>query len=305
MTNTPSSPEASGADSNRRVGTKNQRLVPLTVWLCSDSATADDKGAKNEPARPKPGELCAQHRHAVGHQLARHLISSWTMRDELVVEAYTSGDAVLSAAAGLDRRAVALVPLPLAQHIGVRLCATHGPAARRKVEMRPARADQMTRALADQPGQAALVIAAPPSYAVGGGVPKVVGQHGCPACQADLGMLEHLQLSKFLAAAWETLQPSGVLAVVTNARHQDDGRLHDPAPSIIRQASQLGFVYVQHVVALRVPIEGDALAVQHEPGEIGMLCDVGSKAPVPRANVHSDVLLFVRPVGVERDGSQQ
>ncbi|MCP2341997.1 hypothetical protein [Actinomadura rupiterrae] len=269
--------------------------MPLTVWLCSDSSTGET-AATSEPNRAARGELCEEHRQEVGRQLARHLINTCTESDDVVVEAFTASDAVLGAAAELGRRGVALVPhFPLAQYIGSRLRATYDKDTLARVAMRPVRPDQITRGLADHSRDIALVIAAPPPYEVGGRRPKVVGQHGCPACRADVWMLERQQLTEFLKGAWQVLKPGGVLAIVTSARHQDDGGLHDPAPQVIAQASRMGFVYAQHVIALRVPIEGDALAVQLTPTEVGQLRNIGSVAPSLRARVHADVCLFVKP----------
>ncbi|MFC4912256.1 hypothetical protein [Actinomadura gamaensis] len=278
----------------------------MTVWLCSDPdhprttsaspATDGETGGAAGSAPSEITELCAEHRQAVGHQLARHLISTCTTPGERVVEAFTASDAVLRAAVELDRNAVALVPhFPLAQHLGARLRARHRIEELTRVAMRSVRPDQMHLGLADQARNVSLVVAAPPAYEVGGRGPKMVGQHGCPACRADLWMLGRQQLTGFLAGAWEILKPGGVLATVTTARPQCDGRLHDPAPQVIARASRQGFVYVQHVIALRVPIEGDALAVQVHPGEVAQLHDIGSEAPPPRVSVHADVCLFVKP----------
>ncbi|WUH98753.1 hypothetical protein OHR68_35430 [Spirillospora sp. NBC_00431] len=191
-----------------------------------------------------------------------------------------------------------MVPhFPLAQHIGTRLRATLTQEQLARVQMRSTRPDQMARGLADHLGDVALVVAAPPSYETGGNVPRRVGNRGCPACQAcraDLWMLGAEQLAWFLAAAWKVLRPGGVLAIITTARHQA-GRLIDPAPRIIRQAQRLGFRYAQHIIALRVPIDGDALVVQAGPADLAELRDARSCALPPPVSVHADVCLFTKP----------
>ncbi|MFI0487077.1 hypothetical protein [Actinomadura sp. 9N215] len=130
-------------------------------------------------------------------------------------------------------------------------------------------------------------------------------ERGCPACRAcraDLWMLGAEQLALFLAAAWKVLRPGGVLAIITTARHQA-GRLVDPAPRIIRQAQAqgLGFRYVQHVIALRVPIDGDALVIQAGPADLAELRDTRSRALPPPVSVHADVCLFTKPQPERRD----
>ncbi|WP_021592210.1 hypothetical protein [Actinomadura welshii] len=276
-------------------------MVPLTVWLCSDTtgATTDSSTAVGIGARKAAtdlaAEICLRHRQSVGQELARHLIGTCTSTGDVVAEGFTTSEATLAAAAGLGRRGIALVPhFPLAQHIGTRLRATLHQEQLARVQMRPVRADQMARGLADHLGEAALVIAAPPPYETGGHAPRRVGERGCPACRADLWMLTGEQLALFLAGAWKVLQPGGVLAIATTARHEG-GRLIDPAPRIIRQAQGLGFRYAQHVIALRVPIDGDALVVQAGPADLAQLRDTRSRTLPPPVSVHADVCLFTKP----------
>ncbi|MEU9018669.1 hypothetical protein [Actinomadura sp. NPDC048394] len=271
-------------------------MVPLTVWLCSDTTAAKPATpAKKRDNRPESAGICVQHRQAVGRQLAQHLISTCTREGDLVAEGFTTSDAVLVAAAQLDRRAIALVPhFPLAQHIGTRLRATLDQQQLTRVQMRPARPDQMARGLADNLGDVALVIAAPPWHEVGGRPRGHRTERGCAACRAELWMLSSQQLGLFLAAAWRVLRPGGVLAVTTTAHHHA-GRLVDPAPRIIRHAQSLGFRYAQHVIALRVPVEGDALVVQAGPTDLAHLRDTRSSALPPTVGVHATVSLFTKP----------
>ncbi|MFI0410621.1 hypothetical protein [Actinomadura sp. 3N508] len=289
-------------------------MVPLTVWLCSDTTDSLPPRTRHhgaagcahdaDPAVVTPKQICLAHRQTVGHQLARHLIGTCTREGELVAEGFTTSEATLTAAAGLNRRGIALVPyFPLAQHIGTRLRATLTQEQLARVQMRPTRPDQMARGLADHLGEVALLIAAPPAYETGGRTPRRGGDHGCPACRADLWMLSSEQLGLFLAAAWKVLRPGGVLAIITTARYQA-GRLIDPAPRIIRQAQGLGFRYAQHIIALRVPIDGDALVVQAGPADLAELRDTRSGALSPPVSVHADVCLFTKPRGRTDGGAR-
>ncbi|MEO3830331.1 hypothetical protein [Actinomadura sp. B10D3] len=232
------------------------------------------------------------------------MITTCTGEGDLVADGFTASEAVLAAAAGLDRRGIALVPhFPLAQHIGARLRGSLSEELLKRVEMRPARPDQMARALADHLGDVALVIAAPPPYETGGHAPRTVGERSCPACRADLWMLSSEQLGLFLASAWKVLRPGGVLAIATTTRQQA-GRLIDPAPRIIRQAQGLGFRYAQHVIALRVPIDEDALVVQAGPADLAQLRDTRSRALPPPVSVHADVCLFTKPQARREGGAR-
>ncbi|SPT51211.1 hypothetical protein [Actinomadura madurae] len=295
MNHTPSNPNHPPTSNNRPAD--ERRMVPLTVWLCSDPRS------EKQPPRPdarshreKSGTtICVQHRQTIWKELAQHLISTCTSQGALVAEGFTTSEATLITAAELDRRAIALVPhFPLAQHIGTRLRATLDQRQLRRVQMRPVRPDQMAKGLADYLGQVSLVIGAPPPYETGGHHPKRASATGCPACRADLWMLSSEQLGLFMASAWRVLAPGGVLAVITTARHQA-GRLIDPAPRIIRHAQSLGFRYAQHVIALRVPIEGDALVVQAGPTDLAQLRDTRSHVLPPTVGVHAAVSLFKKP----------
>lgn len=280
-----------------------RRMVPLTVWLCADTADAVNRGrGRTQPDDAKG--TCRRHQQSAGRELARHLIGTCTREGDVVVEGFTTGEATLVAAAGLDRRGIALVPhFPLAQHIGARLRNTLSEEQLTRVAMRPARPDQMARGLADHLGDVALVTAAPPPYETGGRPPRQTGERDCPACRADLWMLTGEQLALFLASAWKVLRPGGILAITTTARHHA-GRLIDPAPRIIRQAQGLGFRYAQHIIALRVPIDGDALVVQAGPTDLAELRDTRSRALPPSASVHADVTLFTKPQSRKRGGSR-
>ena len=294
-------------------GDIQRRMVPLTVWLCSDTT---DSAPSNAGSRADPGaeharahatrsttQICLPHRQAVGRELARHLIGTCTHEGDLVAEGFTTSEATLVAAAGLGRRGIALVPhFPLAQHIGTRLRADLPQDQLAQVQMRPARPDQMARGLADHLGDVAMVVAAPPPYETGGHPPRRVGERGCPACRADLWMLTSEQLGLFLASAWKVLRPGGVLAITTTARHQG-GRLIDPAPRIIRHAQGLGFRYVQHVIALRVPIDGDALVIQAGPADLAHLRDARSRALPPQVSVHAALCLFTKPHARQGNGT--
>ncbi|MFV2179626.1 hypothetical protein [Actinomadura sp. LOL_011] len=273
-------------------------MLPLTVWLCSDTTTDENSNATREMHRSGLlSGLCPRHRPGVGNELARHLITTCTREGDLVAEAFTTGEATLATTARLGRWGVALVPhFPLAQHLRARLRATLTDAQQARAHMRPCRPDQIARALTDHHGQAALVIADPPPGDAAGR-PRGAGERQCPACRAcraRTGMQTIEQFGLFLHGAHRVLRPGGVLAITTTARHHD-GRFHDPGPRIIRQAQAAGFRYAQHVIALRVPIDGDTLAVQAGPTDLAQLRDVRSQTLPPAVTVHADVCLFTKP----------
>jgi hypothetical protein len=170
--------------------------------------------------------------------------------------------------------------------------------------MRPCRADQMHRGIADHSGQVALVIAAPPTVGSRTAEPKPRRARGaCPACLSDVLTDSAFHARSFLPAAYQILRPGGHLAVVTTARLHN-GHLIDPAPAIIREARKAGFCYSQHIIAVRVPVEGDTLLIQAGPASLGQLRDIRSRALPPAARVHADVCILTRPSGSGRGGDR-
>jgi hypothetical protein len=269
-------------------------LLPLTVWLCSDTGQRAPVGGGEESGKDRGG-LCVRHRHVVGHELARHLIACCTGEGDLVTEAYTASEATLAAAADLGRRAIACVSYPpLARHIGARLRATVTADRLTGLAMRPTTPECLASGLADYSGKVQLVIAAPPPHQISGRAGPAPGTASCLACQAEVWVVSDRQLRAFLLASWRVLARGGHLAVITTARHEG-GRLVDPAPVLIRQARALGFRYTQHVIALRVPVRGDELIVQAGPGEIAQVRDAGCRTLPPAVTVHGDVCLFTKP----------
>ncbi|TMQ92018.1 hypothetical protein ETD83_28235 [Actinomadura soli] len=297
-TNKPPTP-ASGA----------RQLLPLTVWLCPDDTTdqpTHDAQPCHGPAhRAARTWTCERHLGTISSGLARHLIATTTGEHDVIAEAFTTNSATLRTAASLDRRAVGCVPhFPLAQHIGAQLRAHLPHEQLGRVAMRPCRADQMHRGIADHSGQVALVIAAPPM--AGGHIAESRARRArgaCSACLSDVLTDSAFHSQSFLPAAYRILRPGGHLAVVTTARHRN-GHLIDPAPAIIREARKAGFRYSQHIIAVRVPVEGDTLLIQAGPGSLGQLRDIRSRALPPAARVHADVCLLTRPGGSGQGGGR-
>ncbi|MDX6738144.1 hypothetical protein [Actinocorallia sp. A-T 12471] len=264
-----------------------QELLPLTVWLCPDRPEEETAG----------GTSCVRHRGTVGVELARHLLNVCTGTGGVVVDAFAGGEAVTAASVRAGRRAVACVPhFPLAQRIQERLARTLTDEERDRVLLRPCLPDHLHQGLADLAGEVDLVIGAPPVVGLGGGPSGGRRDPGCAACRWDVRTLDTARLHGFLDSAARVLKPGGHVAVVTTARYAQ-GRLFDPAPRIVRNARRAGLRYVQHAIAIRVPVDGDVLVVQAGPDDLAQLRDPRETVLPPVVSLHADVCLFTKPRG--------
>ncbi|MEO3807246.1 hypothetical protein [Nonomuraea sp. B1E8] len=277
---------------SKRSRTTERRLVPLSVWLCSDITPGSN--TRNSPAAADV--VCARHRQAVGRELARHLIEACSRPGGVVTDALPTSETVLLTAASMERLGVGCVPrLPVAQHLAGRLRQELAADQRAGVRLRPYGPHELREALRGLEGWVELLIAALPPYPEFGR-PADPASVSCPTCRTEQPTLAMPQLGRFLEDAHHVLAPGGHLAVVTTARHER-GRLVDLAPAIIRRATVAGLAYIQHIIAIRVPIQGDTLVVQSNPAELAQLRHAQSTELPPLVSVHADVCLFARAGG--------
>jgi hypothetical protein len=99
------------------------------------------------------------------------------------------------------------------------------------------------------------------------------------------------------------LRVGGILVVLT---HSDwsRGELIDPTGAVVASAQNADLLYLQHVVALHVPVRGGRFATELIPDADGSAADAQARAahraavrrlPVPHRRIHSDVLVFSQP----------
>jgi hypothetical protein len=149
----------------------------------------------------------------------------------------------------------------------------------------------LDRVCADWIGQTDLVLFdVPPPI---GGEPKC--RRGLPA--GDLRLLEGaafaVALEEAFAAAARLLRPGGYMAVVCR-RGVPRPRPLDRVATCVRCASAAGLSYVQHVIALAVPIRGDRLAADEVPSQVLNASHAAAAATLV-SPVHDDVCVFTRP----------
>ncbi|WP_436499522.1 hypothetical protein [Actinokineospora sp. HUAS TT18] len=99
------------------------------------------------------------------------------------------------------------------------------------------------------------------------------------------------------------LRVGGILAVLT---HSDwsQGELVDPTGAVVAAAQNADLLYLQHVVALHVPVRDGRFATEVLPDDDGSTAERRARTehratvrelPAPHTRVHSDVLVFAQP----------
>lgn len=99
------------------------------------------------------------------------------------------------------------------------------------------------------------------------------------------------------------LRVGGILAVLT---HSDwsRGELTDPTGTIVASAQNADLLYLQHIVAVHVPVRDGRFATDLIPDVDGSAADAQARTahraavrglPVPHRRIHSDVLVFAQP----------
>ncbi|MFI7455219.1 hypothetical protein ACIBQX_47650 [Nonomuraea sp. NPDC049714] len=238
-----------------------QRHLPLSVWLAAaDTETVLACGAG----------CCVP----VSGPLARQLVSACTRLGETVIHIGATDHQVISAALSMGCRAsVTFSDSVQAGVVWTRLTRSHPEHDLQVADLRVTRPERVGPVLADLAGAAALVLI----------------EQTCTAGQpATAGSFD-------VESAGELVKPGGYLAVITGLCHAENGVV-DPAPGIIARARQVGLLYLQHIIALRVPARGERSDPVVSPCVVTMAQKLrGWVGPSDSARVHSDLLLFTKP----------
>ncbi|KAB8192563.1 hypothetical protein FH608_023965 [Nonomuraea phyllanthi] len=224
--------------------------------------------------------------------LARHLVSACTRLGDTVIHLDATDHQLVSAALVTGCRVTATFADPaLAGVTWTRLTRTHLEDDLQVADLRVIRPENSAQALEDLSGTAALVVVqqscAPSS-----------DEAGRPAAGAAASDVQPIAVS----AAATLLKPGGHLAVVTGL-HRAEDRVVDPVPEVIRRARGAGLRYLQHIIALRLPVRGERIDPVMSQREVAAAQALPPCAGLPvSARVHSDVLLFTKVTGLA-DGS--
>ncbi|WP_146607846.1 hypothetical protein [Spongiactinospora gelatinilytica] len=213
--------------------------------------------------------------------LAWHLITTCTRLGSLVIDIDATDHAVLSSALTPGCRAVATFTDPARAHLAWQALQRLHPGHDLDVaDLRIAPGQDADQVLTDLLGTADLVIAR---------------HHGHPS-HLDDREGDHLSAQpKGISRLAALLAAGGHLVIVTGL-HRADEYVRDPAPDIIRRAQQAGLTYLQHIVALHLPVQAGRL----EPPPTWR---VPTPEPAPArcagmpisVRLHTDVLIFNKP----------
>ncbi|MEV4175694.1 hypothetical protein [Nonomuraea sp. NPDC049709] len=225
----------------------------------------------------------------VSGPLARHLITACTRLGDLVIDLDAADHHVISTALTMGCQAAATITDPVrARAIGRALAISHPEHDLEVADLRFTRPDTLLTGIRDLTGAAALVVLTYACPSRRNELAETADTAAQPAQLADTR--GHAPLD--LAGSAALLKPGGHLVVVTGL-HRSEQNLTDPGPALIAETQRVGLLYLQHIVALRTPINGQ----QMEPPLTWGVSRAGAPIPgVPAsARVHSDVFIFTKP----------
>ncbi|MET8004263.1 hypothetical protein [Nonomuraea glycinis] len=249
-----------GSD-HQAVREQARRHLPLSVWL----AVADTETIS---------ACCAGCCVPVSGPLARQLVSACTRLGDTVIHIGATDHQVISAALSMGCRAtVTFSDSVQAGVVWMQLTRSHPEHDLQVADLRVTRPERVGPVLIDLAGVAALVVI----------------EQACTAGQPATAE------SFDVEPAGTLVKPGGYLAVITGLCHAENGVV-DPAPGIIARARQAGLIYLQHIIALRVPAHGERIDPVISPCAVTVAQELrGRVGPSDSARVHSDLLLFTKP----------
>jgi hypothetical protein len=213
------------------------------------------------------------------------VITAFSRPGDLVVIPAPGTGALLTAAAGIGRRALGLPTSP--RHSGdlaALLDRDLDPAVRPLARLRPGGPAALLDGSCREAGQAALAITA--ACATPGCPPPGPGSSGA-GHGADPGVL--------YAACQRVLRPGGLLTVITAAAREPGW-----PGEVIAHARAAGLVYTQHIIAVHAAIRGSRLHLPPAPDTPALHPPPGAVAS-PHLPAHSDLLVFANPGGPRHD----
>jgi modification methylase len=276
--------------------------LPLAVWPCAQTSLPRQRAGRYVPAS-------TTHPAKMAPELARRIVAGYSTPGQLVLDPMCGIGTTLVEACSLGRRA-----------LGVELEARWADLARanlafaldaerdRLAEVRCGDARTLAGLLADVAGSVDMVATSPPYACDVGMIDKPAWLAGRSLCRRDTlnysaepANLGHARGERYLAElagiyaqCYAVLRPGGLLVTVTkNLRRQ--GRVLDLAALTVQLASQAGFAYLQHVVALLAAVRDGDLHARPSFWQLTQTRKARARGQPAHLVVHEDVLVFTRP----------
>jgi DNA modification methylase len=235
--------------------------VPLAIWPVGQTAPKYQRAGRYHPG-------CAAHPGKMLPALARRIVSEYSAPGNLVCDPLAGTATTLVEAALLGRRAVGVeLESRWVEAANANLDFALRADERPLVTMVEGDATNLAALLGDEAGRVDLVCTSPP-YGCQVGIPNIARYRATGAMGRALALnystdrtnLGHARgaayedaMGEIYASCFAVLRPGGLIAVVTkNMRRK--GRTTDLAGLTIALCEQVGFTYLQHVVALHAAL---------------------------------------------------
>jgi DNA modification methylase len=281
--------------------------VPLAVWPCAQATAQRQRAGVYLPeCREHPGKMLPD--------LARRIVRAYSRPGDVVVDPMCGTGTTLVEAARLGRRAIGVdleerwVDLA-ARNLDRILDTTTRPNA----TVRIGDARRLPDLLPDVAGRVDLIATSPPYMCDAGVIDKPAWIAGARMCDhstlnysGDAANLGHARGDEYRAAmaavysgCHAVLRPGGLLVTVTKNMRRH-GRLVDLAAITRRLASDVGFGYLQHVVALHAGIRDSQLVGRPSFWQLSQVRRARAAGHPIHLVAHEDALVFhkITPEGV-------
>jgi modification methylase len=275
--------------------------LPLAVWPCAQTSPQYQRAGRYLPAS-------TAHPAKMLPELARRIITEYSPPGGLVVDPMCGIGTTLVEAAALGRCAVGVeLEARWSELAGANLGFALPDEQARRGQVRLGDARLLHQVLGDLAGTVDLVATSPPYGGDVGMIDKPAWLAGRSLCRRDTlnystdhANLGHARGDRYLAelagvyaGCFEVLRPGGLLVVVTkNLRRH--GQVFDLATITVELATQAGFQYLQHVVALLAAVRDGRLHARPSFWQLTQTRKARARGQPTHLVVHEDVSVFVR-----------
>jgi modification methylase len=283
--------------------------VPLAVWPVAQTSAQYQRAGRYHPG-------CTAHPAKMLPDLARRIIATYSEPGDLVVDPMCGVGTTILEAAALGRRGVGVeLEARWADLAQANLAFALTGSQARLAEIRVGDATALPHLLADLVGKADLVCTSPPYGCDAGVIDKpawLAGGRLCPASTLNYspdrdnvghhrGQRYAASMAAVYAGCYQLLRPGGLLVTVTKNTRRS-GRTLDLAGLTVSVATEAGFAYLQHVIALHAAVRDSALVARPSFWQLTQTRQARSRGEPTHLVVHEDVEVFQRLTRVENGG---